>query len=75
MKNSHIRIILLLYRVQIYIRIFGVREKMSQVKIFQEDKRETESEELHDCALSKQNIPVISIAPVSCAKISESVRR
>jgi hypothetical protein len=66
---------MLLYRVQVYIRFVGIRDQMSQVKISQEDKTVIGSQELHNCALSKQNIPVISVAPVNCAEISGSVRQ
>ena len=59
---------MLLYRVQVYIRILVIREIMSQVKISQEDKAEIVNGECHYFFLSKQNMLVISVAPVRCTK-------
>jgi hypothetical protein len=61
---------MLLYRVQVYIRILVIREKMNQVKISQEDKAEIVNGECHYFSLSKQNMIVISFAPVRCIKKS-----
>jgi hypothetical protein len=41
---------------------------MSQVKISQEDKAEILNGEYHYFSLSKQNVLVISAAPVRCTK-------
>jgi len=61
---------MLLYRVQVCIRILVIREKMSQVKISQEDKAEILNVECHYFSLSKQNMLVISVAPVRCTEKS-----
>ena len=62
----YVYIIMLLYRVQLYVRILVIREKMSQVKISQEDKAEIVNGECHYFSLSKQNVLAISVAPVRC---------
>jgi len=66
----YIYIIMLLYRVQVYIRILVIREKTSQVKVSQEDKADIVNGECHYFPLSKQNMLVISVAPVRCTKKS-----
>ena len=65
---------MLLYRVQVYIRILVIREKMSQVKISQEDKAEIVNVECHYFSLSKQNMLVISVAPIRCTENNWKVR-
>jgi len=59
---------MLLYRVQVYIGILVIREKMNQVKISQEDKAEIVNGECHYISLSKQNMLVISVAPIRFTK-------
>ena len=59
---------MLLYRVQVYIRILVIREKMNQVKISQEDKAEIVNGECHYFSLPNQNMLLISFAGVRCIK-------
>jgi hypothetical protein len=65
---------MLLYRVQVFIRILFIREKMSQVKISHEDKAEIVNVECHYFSLSKQNMLVISVAPIRFTENKWKVR-
>jgi len=59
---------MLLYRVEVCIRIRVIRRKMNQMKISQEDKAEIVNGECHYFSLSKKNMLVISVAAVRCTK-------